>query len=173
MGGVADPRTNAPWRADSIVLVFSSTKGVTAVCANLLIEQGRLDPDATVASLWPEFAVNGKEAITVGEVLAHRAGLPYVEGEFTLEQALDWDTMVTALARQAPVWAPGKQHGYHMRTYGWLMGELVRRGTAHSARSFARGSPPRSDSTSGSACPNPKNRVSRGSSRPRTICARC
>ena len=126
-GGVADPRTNAPWREETVVLVFSSTKGVTAVCANLLIERGRLDPDATVASLWPEFAVNGKEAITVGDVLAHRAGLPYIEGEFTLEQALDWDTMVTALARQAPVWAPGEKHGYHMRTYGWLVGELVRR----------------------------------------------
>ena len=155
-GGVADPRTNAPWQEETIVLVFSSTKGVTAVCANLLIKRGRLDPDATVASLWPEFAVNGKETITVGDVLADRAGLPYVEGDFTLEQALDWDTMVTALARQAPVWVPGEQHGYHMRTYGWLVGELVRvpiRGTVRSGHSFARRSRHRSGSTSGSACP--------------------
>jgi len=126
-GGVADPRTSTPWREKTVALVFSSTKGVTAVCANLLIERGQLHPDAPVASLWPEFGVNGKEAISVGDLLAHRAGLPYVEGEFTLEQALDWDTMVAALARQAPVWAPGEQHGYHMRTFGWLVGELVRR----------------------------------------------
>ena len=80
-GGVADTRTGAPWREDTIVLVYSSTKGVTSVCANLMIERGLLDPDATVASVWPEFAANGKEAITVGQVLSHQAGLPYVEGD--------------------------------------------------------------------------------------------
>jgi len=100
---------------------------VTAIAANRLIERGRLDPDASVASYWPEFAANGKENITVGQVMSHQAGLPYVEGDFTLEEALAWEPMVTALAAQAPIWEPGSTHGYHMRTYGWLVGELVRR----------------------------------------------
>ena len=94
---------------------------------NRLIELGRLDPDATVASYWPEFAVNGKDAITVRQVLSHQAGLPYVEGDFTLDEALAWDPVVNALAAQAPIWSPGTQHGYHMRTFGWLVGEIVRR----------------------------------------------
>jgi CubicO group peptidase (beta-lactamase class C family) len=107
--------------------VYSSTKGVTSVCANRLIEQGRLDPDATVAQYWPEFAANGKAAITVRQALSHQAGLPYVEGDFTLDEALAWDPMVAAIAAQAPIWEPGTQHGYHMRTFGWIVGEIVRR----------------------------------------------
>jgi len=126
-GGVADPTVAAPWRAETIVLMFSSTKGVTAVCANAMIERGLLDPDAAVATLWPEFAANDKEHITVGQVLSHQAGLPFVEGDFTLEQVLSWEPMTAALAAQRPIWEPGTQHGYHMRTYGWLVGELVRR----------------------------------------------
>jgi CubicO group peptidase (beta-lactamase class C family) len=126
-GGLADATTGRPWMSDTVVLVYSSTKGVTAVCANRLIEQGRLDPDATVASYWPEFGANGKESITVRQVLSHQAGLPLVEGEYTLAQTLAWDPMVESLARQAPLWEPGTKHGYHMRTYGWLVGELVRR----------------------------------------------
>ncbi len=131
-GGVADARTGAPWKQDQIVLVYSSTKGVTSVCANLLVERGLLDPDAPVAALWPEFAANGKQHITIGQVLSHQAGLPYVEGDFTLADALSWEPIVRALAQQAPIWEPGSTHGYHMRTFGWLAGELIRRAdTAH------------------------------------------
>ncbi len=126
-GGIADTTTNAPWREDTIVLVFSTTKGVTAVCANAMIERGLLDPEQTVASVWPEFAATGKERITVGQVLSHQAGIPYVEGDFTLDESLAWEPIVTALARQAPIWEPGARHGYHMRTYGWLVGEIMRR----------------------------------------------
>jgi CubicO group peptidase (beta-lactamase class C family) len=126
-GGLADPTIGARWQEDSLVLVYSATKGVTAICANLLIQRGQLDPEATVASLWPEFAANGKGAITVGQTMSHQAGLPLVEGDFTLEESLSWQPMVDALARQAPIWEPGKQHGYHMRTYGWLVGEIIRR----------------------------------------------
>ena len=126
-GGIADTTTNAPWREDTIVLVFSSTKGVTAICANAMIERGLLDPDQTVASVWPEFATNAKEDVTVGQVLSHQAGLPYVEGDFTLEESLAWEPIVTALARQKPIWEPGTKHGYHMRTFGWLTGEIMRR----------------------------------------------
>lgn len=126
-GGVADPSTGAPWRDETVVLVYSSTKGVTAVCVNLLVQQGRLDADAKVASVWPEFAANGKGEITVAQLMSHQAGLPYVERAATLDEALAWEPMVEALAAQAPIWAPGTAHGYHMRTYGWLAGELLRR----------------------------------------------
>jgi len=126
-GGLADSRIGTPWREDTLVLVYSATKGVTAICANLLVERGLLDPDAAVAALWPEFAARGKGEITVAQVMSHQAGLPYVEGEFTLAESLSWTPIVDALAAQAPIWAPGTKHGYHMRTYGWLVGELIRR----------------------------------------------
>jgi CubicO group peptidase (beta-lactamase class C family) len=137
-GGVADPTSGKPWLEDTIVPVFSSTKGVTAVGANLAIERGLLDPDATVASYWPEFAAAAKQDITVRQVLSHQAGLPLVEGDFTLDEALAWDPVVAALAGQRPLWQPGTQHGYHMRTYGWLTGELLRRTTGRTPGTFLR-----------------------------------
>jgi len=126
-GGLANATTGTPWQEDTIVLVFSATKGVTAICANAMIERGLFTPEQTVASIWPEFASNGKERITIAQVLAHQAGLVYVEGDFTLDESLAWDPIVAALAQQAPLWEPGTQHGYHMRTYGWLVGEIMRR----------------------------------------------
>src|SRR6478735_10084528 len=97
-GGLADSTTGRAWSEDTVVPVFSSTKGVTAVGANLAIERGLLDPDATVATFWPEFASAGKESITVRQVLSHQAGLPLVEGTFTLDEALSWEPIVQALA---------------------------------------------------------------------------
>jgi len=135
-GGVADRDSGRPWEQDAVVPVFSSTKGVTAVCANLAIERGLLDPDATVASYWPEFAAAGKDAISVRQVMSHQAGLPLVEGEFSLDDALAWKPIVDAIAAQAPLWPPGTQHGYHMRTYGWLVGELIRRVTGRTIGRF-------------------------------------
>jgi CubicO group peptidase (beta-lactamase class C family) len=126
-GGAADATSGRPWAPDSVVLVYSSTKGVTSVCANLLIERGLLDPAARVADYWPEFAAGGKGAITVAQLMSHQAGLPLVEGDFTLAETLAWEPMVSALAAQEPIWPPGTRHGYHMRTFGWLVGELVRR----------------------------------------------
>jgi CubicO group peptidase (beta-lactamase class C family) len=137
-GGLADAQTGRPWESDSVVLVYSSTKGVTSVCANLLIERGVLDPAAPVAQYWPEFAAGGKGAITVAQLLSHQAGLPMVEGTFTLEEALSWDPMVHALAGQEPIWPPGTRHGYHMRTFGWLVGELVRRADGRTVGTFLR-----------------------------------
>lgn len=126
-GGVADAPTGRPWQADTLQLVFSATKGVTAACVLRLVERGAIDLDAPVARYWPEFAANGKSAIPVRWLLSHRAGLAAIEGDFTLDQALSWDPVVAALAAQAPLWEPGTQHGYHLRSYGWLLGELVRR----------------------------------------------
>jgi CubicO group peptidase (beta-lactamase class C family) len=137
-GGLADGSAGKPWQDDTIVCVFSSTKGVTAIGANLAIERGLLDPDAPVSKYWPEFAANGKDAITVRQVLSHRAGLPLVEEELTLDEALRWDPVVEALAAQAPIWAAGSQHGYHMRTYGWLVGEILRRITGRSPGTYLR-----------------------------------
>jgi CubicO group peptidase (beta-lactamase class C family) len=135
--GVADPATNRPWADDTIALAFSTTKGATAICANLLFERGLLDPDTPVAEVWPEFGAGGKETIPVRAVLSHRAGLPVVEGDFTLEQALSWDPVVDQLATQTPRWdwtepAPG----YHVRSYGWLTGEIVRRVTGRTIGRF-------------------------------------
>jgi CubicO group peptidase (beta-lactamase class C family) len=126
-GGVADADTGRPWEEDSIILVFSTTKGMTAVCANQLAQAGVLDVDAPVVEYWPEFGANGKENVPVSYLLSHQVGLAWIEGAMTLEDALAWDPAVTALAAQKPSWEPGTQHGYHAVTYGWLVGEVIRR----------------------------------------------
>jgi CubicO group peptidase (beta-lactamase class C family) len=135
-GGDADREAARAWERDSIVITFSTTKGVTAVVCNRLIEQDRLDPDAPVAQYWPEFGANGKESITVADVLSHRAGLAHCEGEFTLDEVMAVEPVVRALGAQAPNWEPGTAHGYHARTYGWLAGEIVRRITGVSLGTF-------------------------------------
>jgi CubicO group peptidase (beta-lactamase class C family) len=127
--GVADQDDGRPWAADTVVTVFSCSKGVLALLANMAIEKGLLDADRAVAAYWPEFAAAGKGAITVRQVLSHQAGLPHVEGTFTLDQAVAWDPVVEALAAEAPQWQPGTRHGYHMRSFGWLTGEILRRVT--------------------------------------------
>jgi CubicO group peptidase (beta-lactamase class C family) len=134
--GDANAPAGREWRRDTLALVFSTTKGVTAICANLLIERDELDPDAPVARYWPEFAANGKERVLVRHVLSHSAGLPVVEGDFTLPEALAWDPVVEQLARQAPRWEPGSRAGYHVRSFGWLTGELVRRVTGRTLGRF-------------------------------------
>jgi CubicO group peptidase (beta-lactamase class C family) len=115
------------YRPDSIQLVFSTTKGWTATLANLLIERGQLDVDAPVASYWPEFAAEGKGTIPVRWLLTHQAGLPYPTEVCTLEDVLSWDGVVAKLAASTPVWEPGTAHGYHAVTYGFLVGEVLRR----------------------------------------------
>ncbi|MFE4966470.1 serine hydrolase domain-containing protein [Streptomyces sp. NPDC056660] len=126
-GGVADPDTGRPWERDTLQLVYSATKGATATVAHLLAQRGELDLDAPVAAYWPEFAVNGKAEIPVRWLLSHRAGVVTVEPPVPLEAALGWEAMVEALAVQRPAWEPGTAHGYHGRTFGWLVGEVVRR----------------------------------------------
>jgi CubicO group peptidase (beta-lactamase class C family) len=137
-GGIADPVTGAPWRDDTIATVFSSTKGVTAACVNLLIERGVLDPDAPVASYWPEFGREGKERVPLRWALSHRAGVPALDATLTLDECLAWDPVVRAVAAQRPEWEPGTRHGYHARTYGWIAGEVVRRVTGQSLGRFFR-----------------------------------
>jgi CubicO group peptidase (beta-lactamase class C family) len=109
------------------MLVFSTTKGATAICANRLAQQGLLDPDAPVAEYWPAFGRNGKDEITVAHILSHQAGLAWVDGSMTAEEALSWEPVIEALENQHPAWEPGTRHGYHATTYGWLVGEVIRR----------------------------------------------
>jgi CubicO group peptidase (beta-lactamase class C family) len=137
-GGVADEASGRPWVEDTLELVYSSTKGATAVCANRLAQEGRLDIDAPVATYWPEFAQAGKEDMPVRYLLTHQAGLAWVDEELTLDQVLAWDPLVEALARQAPLWEPGSAHGYHAVTYGHLVGEVVRRITGKSLGTYFR-----------------------------------
>lgn len=137
-GGVADVATGAPWQEDTLILVFSTTKGATAICANRLAQEGRLDVDAPVADYWPEFAAEGKQDIPVSYLLSHQAGLAWIDGDMTAEEALSWDPVVVALAAQKPGWEPGTQHGYHATTYGWLVGEVIRRITGETVGTYLR-----------------------------------
>ena len=126
-GGRADARSQRPWQRDTIVMVFSSTKGATALCAHHLSARGKLDLDAPVARHWPEFAAAGKAGIPVRMLLSHQAGLPAIERPMADDALLDWGAMTSALAEQAPWWPPGTAHGYHAITSGFLIGEVVRR----------------------------------------------
>ncbi|MBI2704391.1 MAG: beta-lactamase family protein [Actinobacteria bacterium] len=137
-GGVRDEDAGTPWEQDSLIPVFSTTKGATAICANQLAQEGKLDMAAPVATYWPEFAAKGKQNIPVSYLLSHQAGLAWVDGTMTPEEALSWDPVILALEQQAPVWEPGTQHGYHATTYGWLVGEVVKRISGQSLGTYFR-----------------------------------
>ncbi|QQC90592.1 serine hydrolase domain-containing protein [Streptomyces alfalfae] len=126
-GGIADPDTGRPWTRDTLQLVYSATKGATATAVHLLVQRGELDLDAPVATYWPEFAANGKADILLRWLLSHQAGLVTLDQPVPLTEALAWHPMASALAAQRPVWTPGTAHGYHGRTWGWLVGEVIRR----------------------------------------------
>ena len=115
------------WDRNTLVNVFSTTKGLAAFCAHRLIEQGLLDVDQPVAHYWPEFAAAGKESIPVRMLLNHQAGMAAIRRPLVMEDMYSWETMTEALAEQEPWWTPGERHGYHALTYGWLVGEVVRR----------------------------------------------
>jgi CubicO group peptidase (beta-lactamase class C family) len=116
--------------------VFSSTKGATAVCANLLAQRGQLDMDAPVATYWPEFAAAGKEALPVRYLLSHQAGVPAIDRRLRPEEMQAWNPVADALAAQTPFWEPGTAHGYHALSYGYLVGEVVRRITGRSLGTY-------------------------------------
>jgi len=126
-GGFFDRDRTTPYGQDTLQLVFSTTKGVTAIAVGMCVDRGLLDYDERVSAYWPEFAAAGKGDITVAQLMSHQAGLYSVDGPITLDEALDWGTITTRLAAQQPLFEPGTTHGYHALTYGWLAGELVRR----------------------------------------------
>jgi CubicO group peptidase (beta-lactamase class C family) len=137
-GGIRNKDTGEVWDETTMMRTASSTKGITAICANLLIQQGLLDPDATVASYWPEFKANGKEGVLVRWALSHQAGVPVVEDSesFTKEDVFAWDPVVEAIAAAKPVWKPGAEHGYHGQSYGYIVGEVIRRITGRTIGTY-------------------------------------
>ena len=135
-GGWADEARTAPWTENTIANVFSTTKTMTALAALVLVDRGELDLDATVARYWPEFAARGKAGIKVRHLLSHTSGVSGWDQPITLEDLYDWDKSTALLAAQAPWWEPGTASGYHMLTYGHLIGEVIRRITGQRLGEF-------------------------------------
>jgi CubicO group peptidase (beta-lactamase class C family) len=136
--GSADQARTKPWQRDTLVNVYSTTKGMTALCAQRLVDAGKLDIDAPVSRYWPEFAAGGKGAIPVRWLLSHQAGLAAVRETLPDEALYDWDMICSALAAETPWWTPGDGHGYHAVTFGWLVGEVVRRIDGRSLGTYFR-----------------------------------
>ena len=137
-GGDATPG-GTPWAEDTLVNVYSTTKTMAAFCVLLLADRGELDLQAPVADYWPEFAQNGKKAVTVAHVMSHSAGLSGFDPPLESVEALyDWDGICARLAAQAPWWEPGSCSGYHAITQGYLQGEIVRRVSGRSLGQFFR-----------------------------------
>jgi CubicO group peptidase (beta-lactamase class C family) len=137
-GGIADNDTGRPWEEDTVVVVFSCTKGMAATCMHMLAERGLLDFDAPVATYWPEFAANGKDEITVAIALSHQAGVPLYQADLPAGAFQNFDLLAARLAAEAPVWEPGTTHGYHAITIGVIEGELMRRITGRTIGTFLR-----------------------------------
>lgn len=135
-GGWADRARSKPWERDTIVNVWSTTKEITALAVLMLIDRGAVDPEAPVATYWPEFAQNGKERVLVRHLLSHTSGVSGWDQPFELTDMYDWDLSTSRLAAQAPWWEPGTASGYHANNYGHLLGEVVRRVTGKSLKQF-------------------------------------
>ncbi|MFD5429482.1 serine hydrolase domain-containing protein [Streptomyces sp. NPDC127084] len=135
-GGYADAARSIRWERDTIVGVNSTSKNMTALCALVLADRGLLDLSAPVAAYWPEFATAGKESVLVRHVLSHTAGLPDLSGPMAVEELYDWESVTAGLAAQAPEWEPGTAAGYHALTFGFLVGEIVRRITGRGLGEF-------------------------------------
>ncbi len=136
-GGKANPAGD-PWVEDTIVNVYSTTKTMTAISLMMCVDRGLVDVHAPVAQYWPEFAANGKESITVAQVLSHTSGLSGFDPAITPSDLYDWDACITQLGGQAPWWEPGTAAGYHAVTQGFLVGEIVKRVTGRSLGTFFR-----------------------------------
>jgi CubicO group peptidase (beta-lactamase class C family) len=129
VAGVADPATGRPVDAGTVFYNFSIGKGATATVVHVLAERGLFGYDTPVAELWPEFAANGKQAVTVRQVLDHTAGVPGIPLDTTIEDLCDWDKMCAAIAAAELWWEPGTKVAYHAYTFGYILGEVVRRAT--------------------------------------------
>ena len=136
--GHVDADRTRLWQRDTIVNLYSVGKAITALCLLQQAELGRVDLDAPVADYWPEFAQGGKALLPVHQLLTHEAGLPAIRKDLPPGSALDWRVFCAALARQTPWWEPGSAHGYHTNTFGFLVGEVVRRVTGLSVGTYLR-----------------------------------
>ncbi len=137
-GGVADTRTGRLWDHDTAAVIFSCTKGLVAMCAYLLVQEGRLDLDAPVTSYWPQFGAAGKTHITVRQAMSHRAGLPALDVDLSRDDVIAWDPVIHAIEGQRPLHTPSQGHLYHTMTYGWLVGEIIHRVSGRSPGLFFR-----------------------------------
>jgi len=126
-GGYRDGTTRKEWREDTVVVMFSTTKGVSSLALALAHSRGLLDYDEHVATYWPEFAWRGKDSITVRQLLSHQAGLPVIDIPLCISDLHNLDLVAAAIALQRPLWSPGTRHGYHGISLGWYEGELLRR----------------------------------------------
>ena len=137
-GGLADEDTKRPWEKDTMAVSFSTTKGLTATCLHILADRGLVDYQAPVGTYWPEFAKKGKEKITVYHLLTHQAGLaPVPEGLYGAD-LFDWERVIHGIEEQEPAWEPGTESGYHAVTFGFLVGEVVRRVSGKRIGTFLR-----------------------------------
>jgi CubicO group peptidase (beta-lactamase class C family) len=125
-GGWSDVERTKAWQRDTLVNVFSVSKAMCAIACMWMVDRKLIDLDRAVAQYWPAFAANGKADVTVRQLLSHQAGLPAIRKPLPDGAAMDWDVIVEALAGQEPWWRPGTAHGYHVNTFGFLAGELVR-----------------------------------------------
>jgi len=135
-GGFADAAQTKPWKKDTIVNVFSTTKVMTAICTHMLVDRGLLDLDSPVAKYWPEFGQAGKENLPVRYLLSHTSGLAGWDKILRTKKLYNWDLMVELLAEQKPWWEPGTKSGYHTVTFGYLLGEVIRRITKKTVGTF-------------------------------------
>jgi len=136
--GVADETTGRLVDGETLFTSWSTTKGFVVTALHILAEQGRLAYDEPVATYWPEFAANGKGAVTVRQALTHRAGIPQMPEGVTPEMMTDWDAMCQAIAAQTPLWEPGTVAVYHAWTFGWIIGELIHRVDGRPVAQFIR-----------------------------------
>ncbi len=137
-GGWRDREKTLPWDADTLVLTMSTTKGVAAICFNMLIDRGLINLDTPVSRYWPEFGAAGKEAIPVRYLLDHRAGIPVIDARLPPGSIFDFERIVAALAAQKPLWEPGTQAAYHVHFQGFLLDEVMRRVTGRCMSAFLR-----------------------------------
>ena len=136
--GVADEDTGQLVDGDTLFTSWSTTKGFVATCLHILADRGQVDYDTPVATYWPEFGVQGKDLVTVRDALTHRAGVPQMPEGVTPEMMTDWDAMCAAIASLTPLWKPGTTVCYHAWTFGWIIGELIRRIDGRPIAQFVR-----------------------------------
>jgi CubicO group peptidase (beta-lactamase class C family) len=136
--GSADAAGTRPWQVDTLTTVLSGTKGLTSTCVHQLAERGELDLNAPVARYWPEFGQAGKEAITLAMVMSHRSGVIGPRQPLHWQQVTDWDLVCERLAAAEPWWEPGTAQGYHMTTFGFILGEVFRRVTGATVGQYLR-----------------------------------
>lgn len=129
VAGVADQRTGEPVSSSTLFFATSTGKGVASSVAHVLVDHGQLAYDQRLADVWPEFGAHGKDSVTLADVLVHTAGVPGLWPQITPEELCDWERVCAFVADQQPWWTPGAKTGYHVLTWGFLLGELVRRAT--------------------------------------------